>query len=114
MSHKSTEELVAEYREAALQQHRTRGTPKRFNAAARTIAKVYRELRNRGEEACLLPLLNHENETVRGSVAARALEFAPELGAPILESLEKEATPEVALTAEMTLIEWRAGRLRFP
>ena len=79
------------------------------------IVAVYRELRARGLEAqrSLFGLLDHPNEAVRGMAAADALEFAPEEGAPVLESLGK-STSIHGFTARVTLEEWKKGTLKFP
>jgi hypothetical protein len=80
------------------------------------IAAIYRELRRRGPEAQnqLLSLLDHADPGVRGWVGAHALEFAPHLGEPALMALVCVQDSLVSFSAEMTLREWRAGRLEFP
>ncbi len=79
------------------------------------VARVYRELRSRGQESqmALLDLLDSPDRGVQTWVAAHALEFAPERGEPILTQLAKR-NDILGFDAEMTLKEWRAGRLRFP
>ena len=60
-----------------------------------------------------MPLLESDNPNVRGWAAAHALEFAPEKAVSVLEASLADPAPH-GFNAKMTLIEWRAGRLRFP
>lgn len=108
-------ELVEAYRGAASVHGRasTTGDYRRANAEADVIAAVYRELRARDAREVLLPLVDDEDEGVRGWAAAHALEFAPAAGEQALESLSTGAGP-LAFSATMTLREWREGRLVFP
>jgi hypothetical protein len=114
---KTDAELVLDYADAAIDHGRSTTTDaERANASADTIATIYRELRRRGPEsqAALLTLLDHLNPSVRSWAAAHALEFAPPRGEPVLEKLARGPHGVVRLDAEMTLQEWRKGRLRFP
>lgn len=79
------------------------------------IAKIYRELRRRGDEvrSALLPLLDDFNPHVRAWAASHALEFAPERGERVLQRLAGVAGV-VGLNAETTLREWKNGSLHFP
>ena len=83
------------------------------NQAADTVAAVYRELRHRAGREAILPLLLSDNPSVRGWAGAHALEFAPEQGCAILQSLAKERG-RIGFSAQMTLKVWREGKLRFP
>jgi hypothetical protein len=108
------DELVVRYAHAARMHREATLTGDRpTNAEADLIAAVYRELRRRGGEPALLPLLSSPDEGVRCWAAAHAMEFAPEEGEPVLLALA-ESSGLLAFNAEMTLREWRAGRLRFP
>jgi hypothetical protein len=91
------------------------GTVRKTNQAANKVARVYRELRNRGPTSLslLLRLLESNDPGVRGWVGAHALEFAPDLGEPALAVLS-EGTGWIAFSARMTLKVWREGNLRFP
>jgi hypothetical protein len=112
----SLTELIEAYRAAAARHgdatessdHRT------ANAAGEQIGKTYSEIRRRGIEAqrLLLPLLSDGSPGVRMWAAAHALEFSPNQGEPVLEQLVGVGR-FLGLSAEMTLREWRAGRLRF-
>lgn len=85
------------------------------NKQADIVADVYRELRSRGLECqrSLLNLLSHADKGVRGWAAAHALEFAPEDGLPVLESLSTD--PGIlGHESQMVLEEWRKGTLKFP
>jgi hypothetical protein len=111
----SIEGLVQEYEQAAVAygQALEAGDHRAANRAHDKIAGAYRELRSREATAHLLPLLKTENETVRSCVAAHALEFAPEQGAPVL--LDFASRPGLLRTpAEYALKAWREGTLTFP
>ena len=111
-----TDETIRRYREAAEAHGEATktGDASRANASHDIIASVYRELRASGQESCLLVLLDDTNVSVRAWAAAHALEFAPEVGEPVLSAVVEEDAGLVGFDAEMTLREWRAGRLRFP
>jgi hypothetical protein len=112
----SVDELVGQYRAAASKHGEAtlRGTPRVANRNADVVAAVYRELRRRGDERALSALLDDDDRGVRGWAGAHALEFAPSEGESVLEILAAEDFGLVSFSAEITLEEWRAGRLRFP
>jgi hypothetical protein len=110
-------EIVAVYRSAASRHGRLMADSHADEAhdAAGVIAACYRELRRRGIEAQrdLLALLDDDDPSVRCWAGAHALEFAPDLGEPVLEELAAQTSLE-AFDARMTLREWRRGSLSFP
>jgi hypothetical protein len=110
-------ELVTAYIEAAAAHGRAsaEGDYKTANPRANELIAIYHELRARGPEvqAALLPLLDSDDPHVRLSVAAHALEFAPNQGESVLEGLVS-LPGMVGLDAQMTLREWRRGALHFP
>lgn len=110
-------QLINSYREAAVRHGDAiaRGDHQSANRAANRIAAIYSELRRRGLEAQrqLIPLLDAPEPRVRGWAAAHSLEFAPSEGEAVLIRLVSQSGL-LGLSAEMTLKEWRAGRLRFP
>lgn len=110
------DELVVLYRDAAKIHGDTTltGGYKLGNPKAVLIADVYRELRRRGTESVLAVLLEDPDPGVRGWAGAHALEFAPSEGEQVLEALEADDHGLISFSAEITLEEWRAGRLRFP
>ncbi len=61
-------------------------------------------------QMALQSLLTHHDATVRGIAAKDCLFFAPTLAIPVLEELAKMPGLR-GFAAEMTLKEWRAGRL---
>jgi Domain of unknown function (DUF2019) len=117
VSNADTMRLVEVYRDAAkLHGEATEtGDHKTANKSADLISEVYAELRKRGANAkgLLLPLLTDPVSGVRLWSASHALEFSPEEGEAILKVLASSGT-FLGLSAEMTLKEWRAGRLHFP
>jgi len=84
------------------------------NRSYEELASIYRSLRERGERDRLLPLLEHADPAVRGWAAAHALEFAPERAVTVLTALASGPPSPERLTAQMTLQEWRKGKLTFP
>jgi hypothetical protein len=113
----SVEALIAAYRSAAMG-HGTaveNSNHREANVYHDKIARIYRELRRRGDTAvaALLPLLDDIEVKVRVWAAAHALEFAPQRGAVVLEHLSM-LPGFIGLNATMTLREWRNGSLAFP
>jgi hypothetical protein len=112
------ETLVGWYARAA-EAYGATNDPRAGNRQHDIIAAIYHELRGRGGDAqrALLKLRSHPSGSVRGWVGAHALEFSPDDGVEILEEVAKGPTEPPAFAgfdAEMTLREWRLGRLRFP
>jgi hypothetical protein len=113
----SLAELIDAYRVAAASHGvATEGDDyEQANEMADRVANIYSELRRRGPTAQtnLLSLLADEAAGARLWSASHALEFAPQEGERVLEALVSAGTL-LGFSAEMTLKEWRAGRLRFP
>ncbi len=109
-----TAKLISEY-ETAATKHLQASDPPTANRNAEVIRRIYSELRRRGlgAQRQLLAILDDPDASpgARFWVASHALEFAPEVGEPILEQL---ARGRDGFGAQMTLREWRAGRLKFP
>ena len=113
----SIDELIGRYQRVASKHGEAAHGPDASvaNSDADMIAAVYRELRRRSAERTLLVLLESPDLGVRSWAAAHAMEFAPDQGEPVLTALsESGVAGPIRLGAEMTLREWRAGRLRFP
>lgn len=64
--------------------------------------------------AAIVPLAEDPNPWVALPASFLLLEHYPDVAIPSLERLSKSANPELSLNAELTLKEYRAGRLRFP
>jgi len=113
----SDEQLIKRYVAAASGHRRAteEGNPRKANEQHDILAAAYRELRKRGLAAQrkLLPLLVHADVGVRIWAAAHALEFSPRDGEPVLVAIARLSGP-IGFSAEMTLKEWRKGRLEFP
>jgi Domain of unknown function (DUF2019) len=108
--------LVDAYREAAKQHGEAteNGDRKKANKSAELVSAIYSELRRRGPDAQrhLLSLTTDPTPGVRLWAASHALEFSPAEGENTLERLIVEGRL-LGLSAQTTLKEWRAGRLRF-
>lgn len=109
--------LVSDYREAATQHGiaTASGDPVTANGYADRLAEIYSELRGRGygAQSLLIPLLDDPQPGVRLWAASHALDFASPAGERTLIGLA--ADPGfINVSAEATLQEWRAGRLKFP
>ncbi|HEY4640547.1 MAG TPA: DUF2019 domain-containing protein [Thermoanaerobaculia bacterium] len=113
----SDEELIKQYAAAAARHHREtlEGTPRAANRQHDILAAAYRELRKRGAGAQnkLLSLLDDPDAGVRSWAAAHALEFAPAAGEPVLQEIAR-IPGLTGFNAQMTLQEWKKGRLQFP
>jgi hypothetical protein len=90
------------------------GDSKRANRAHDVIAATYRSLRARGEQRQLLALLSHEDPAVVAWAGTHALEFAPVEGEQALTALAERDQSLIGFGAEITLEEWRRGKLTFP
>jgi hypothetical protein len=113
----SPDQLVVTYRDAAKRHGEATlsDDPSSGNADARLIGAVYAELRRRDLRSALLPLLENGDIGVRKWAAAHALDFAPDQGEPVLSEIARDDPAGIlGFGAEMTLEEWRGGRLRFP
>jgi hypothetical protein len=119
--------LVEWYVKSAITQVEAFSRPRDANKAFDIIYKIYRELRSRGESAqrALLPLLNHDHFGVRRWAGTHALEFAPDEGVPVLESIIESINKHQVrgdwgslaaslIIAKMTLEQWKKGELKFP
>jgi hypothetical protein len=115
ISEVETAELVKAYRQAAKEHSEAteKGEHVHANEAAELIALIYSEVRRRGVQSKLLPLLFDASLGVQLWSASHALEFSSNDGEAVLRRLSA-AGGLVGLDAEMTLKEWRANRLRFP
>ncbi len=113
----SIADLLKMYSEAASAHgiSTAKGDYREGNKQHEIIAAVYRELRRRGLDAqrSLLILLDSPDDAVRNWSASHSLEFAPEAGEPVLESLATNSGIQ-GFNAKMVLKEWRKGTLSFP
>jgi hypothetical protein len=115
MTTETLKEVVTRYTDAAAAHYEAteNGDHRQANPQHDIVAAAYRELRRRGSETVLLPLLEDPRPGVRSWAAAHALEFSPQEGERVLEELR--TGPGLAgLNAQMTLDTWREGNLRFP
>jgi len=114
---KTDESLARAYSSAAAGHYEAtkKGDDKAAIREYELLAGAYRELRHRGPQALdvLVPLFTDANQGVRMWAAAHGLMFAPEAAERVLSELAA-GRGIVALNAQMTLKEWRRGRLRFP
>jgi hypothetical protein len=118
MSIAELDALISEYRNAALAHGSATeaGNHRLANAAHDRVASVYRVLHRQGDPAIrrLLDLLTDPEPAVRLWAASHGLEFASDRAVSILEELSREEPQLLGFTAETTLKQWRAGKLRFP
>lgn len=88
-----------------------RSDPKSANQAVTQLRQALAVLRSSGAGGeALVSLLDSANSSVRGWAARDLLLTHPDRAQAVLERLAKEPG-EVGLDAEITLQEWRAGRL---
>lgn len=112
----SAQTLVLMYENAAREHGNLTVAPDRANEAYQLVTNIVRELRRRGVEAqrALRPLLENGDLNVCVMAASHALEFAPSDGEGALERIAGGPRGVARLNAEMTLLQWRKGALRFP
>lgn len=108
----SDDDLVGTYAEAA-EKADDISDRRSQNAAARCILAIRKELQSRGiqSERALLPLLDHPHAGVRLWAARGVLEFDREPAEATLTAIAESDKTLRGFTAQITLREWRAGRL---
>lgn len=113
-----SDELVERYAAAAVAHGAATesGNSEEGNRSADLLLAINQELRRRGPDVHrgLLRLLSHPQPAVRGWAGSHALEFAPKEAECALEEVARIPKSLIGFTAEWTLREWRAGRLRIP
>jgi hypothetical protein len=111
----SVDQLLEAYREAANSHGKATqvGNYRAANRAAKRLEACHAELvcRGRSAQEGLLRMLDDQSAHVRLWAATHCLAFRADLAVTVLEALLASGG-HVGLGAEMTLGEWRAGRLR--
>lgn len=108
----SNEELVKRFEKAAIT-HQELRSAREANRAFHEAVAVARELKRRGGEALelFLALLQSRNPAIRMGAAGLLLPTLPEQAEPVLEQLANQPRL-LGFSANMTLREWKAGRLK--
>jgi len=103
------EKVVAKYvRAASAHGSATEtGNHKAANAAARTIASAHRELVGLGAQESLVGLLHEADRGVKLWAASHTLSLLPAEAKRVLTELAQEPNSLIAVSAEMTLREWK-------
>jgi len=116
MRERSVAQLLGDYAMAAVNHREASraGDYEKVNPAADALTEIVRVLRDRGDLARLLSLLNDDRVEVRGWAAAHSLEIAPERAERVLETIAAGPKSLEEFSARMVLREWRSGSLRFP
>ena len=113
MKAKSSNELLAEYCEAAQIHGRATdaGDARRGNRAHDRIVRLRSELMSHGEayQQGMLALLKHRDPHVRVWAASDILSFAPDEAVRALREVAAQMPKAAALNAKMTLKLWEAG-----
>lgn len=106
------EELVRDYREAAVKTDTTRN-PRQQHRWFDRLHKTYKALRSseQGRQR-LVELLDDGDMSVRCWAAAHSLDYVSERARRILEIIRDDNGP-CSMSAKYTLIEYDAGRLTF-
>lgn len=102
-----TETVVKVYAEAVIENKRLSADAEAANRQSHVSVGAYRELHRRGEEAALLPLLDHPNPAVRTTTAMFVLPIATEKADRVLEEVASGPYGISSLGAEATLQRWR-------
>jgi hypothetical protein len=114
--HKTIEELISEYAEYASQHGEgiEHGDHKKANKAHDKLIKIYHQIKER--EALNHPmfkgLLFSSDPGVLGWAATHSLAISPKEAETVLIELGKIPNSLIAFSANMTLEEWRNGRLK--
>jgi|tagenome__1003787_1003787.scaffolds.fasta_scaffold18099621_1 hypothetical protein len=113
MSDMSEKGLLSQYKDLAVEWDSAQGNAKQANQIFEEMHHI--ALRLRSTEAGrdgLLSLLDHPNRGVRLVVAGECLAWEPEAATAVLEGLANPRGTH-SLSAQMTIREFQAGRLRF-
>jgi hypothetical protein len=108
-------EAIEEFRAAAIAKADFAAPASRDHALHRRMADAFEYLASQGSEGhtAFFAMLHDESPHVRDWVAAQLLSQDDEAAVPVMEQLAAE--PGIrGFTAETTLKEFRAGRLRSP
>ena len=116
----TNEDLVARFEDAGVRDYATRfisrgDCPQDIELHNKIIGEVrgiVTELKTRNALACLLPLLENPNVTVRRHAARHCLSVAPERAVPVLESVVASRDPYASYEAMDSLAHWRSGKLK--
>jgi hypothetical protein len=109
----SVTRILAEYRQAAVVTDDLADTEKQ-NQAAHRIHACYKALRETEEgRAGIIALMSDPSPHVRAWAAAHSLQWMPDAAQEVLEALRDENVFPYSFDAEMTLEEYRKGRLSF-
>jgi Domain of unknown function (DUF2019) len=90
------------------------GDPKGSNRQHDRLIKAIRQIRKQGDQGkdFLLGLLQHENESVKLWAACHLLTIDEKRAVETLKKIAAKASAwQLQTDAEMTISEWRAGRL---
>jgi phage-related baseplate assembly protein len=108
-------EAIGEFRAAAIAKADFAAPASRDHALHKRMADAFEFLSAQGSDGhiAFIALLHDESSHVRGWVAAQLLSDGDETAVPVMEQLAAESGIR-GFTAETTLKEFRAGRLRSP
>lgn len=109
----ASQELQQRYVQLALEWDAALSVARKANKFFDQMHNLATEMkRTRDGRLALECLLTHESRAVRLKAAAVSLEWAPQLARPVLQELTSPRGTH-SLSAETTLREYDAGRLRF-
>lgn len=105
------DELIPEYRRAALDYHLelVNAKPRKVNAAYDRAVSIFNQIKERGKIDEFLSLLLDEEIAVQAWAAAHALPYSPRQAEAVLERLAVSGSPFISLGSELVLKQWRAG-----
>jgi len=113
MTNLPVDDLINRYVESVEDWDASLGDARRANRIFDQMHQLSTQLRASADgRAAIETLLSHPSRAVRLDVAAVALEWAPEKAASVLEALVSPRGTH-SLTAQTTLREFRAGRMKF-
>ena len=111
----NVEEALRLFEENSIKQAQTLeiGNYKLGNKCFDNIMKCLSCLYKQGKLDLLEPFLSHENAGVRETAAYAYLSVCPQKGEDVLSEIANGNYGFLSINAEMTLKEWKEGRLKF-
>ena len=111
----NVEEALRLFEENSIKQAQTLeiGNYKLGNKCFDNIMKCLSCLYKQGKLDLLEPFLSHENAGVRETAAYAYLYVCPQKGEDVLSEIANGNYGFLSINAEMTLKEWKEGRLKF-
>lgn len=88
--------------------------PEKANLGYARLNSAYKLLKkNDPQLSALIPLLRHEDVSVRSTAAAHLLPIKPDIALPVLIEISKSKEKPFGFSAMMVIKQWKKGQLSF-